>query len=95
MQCFVCGGPHKAREYAYRYYSAPKCAKIIEDEAPQRKFNGKMYMLSTSARKSNSGAMDKYKIALDSGATTHVMNASSLDGGVEVMHALPLLELRT
>ena len=29
----------------------------------------------------------KYQIALDSGATTHVMNASSLDGGVEVMHA--------
>ena len=30
--------------------------------------------------------MDKYKIALDSGATTHVMNTSS-HGGVEVMHA--------
>ena len=31
---------------------------------------------------------DKYKIALDSGATTYVMNASSLHGSVEVMYAL-------
>ena len=43
-------------------------------------------MMRASAPKSTSIATDKYKIALDSGATTHVMNASSLDGSVEVMH---------
>ena len=31
--------------------------------------------------------MEKHKISLDSGATAHVMNASSLHGCVEVMHA--------
>ena len=46
-----------------------------------------MYMLRTSEHKSTSRSTKKYQITLDSGATTHVMNASSLDGGVEVMHA--------
>ena len=45
-----------------------------------------MYMLPTSEHKSTLCATKKYQIALDSGATTHVMNASSLDGCVEVMH---------
>ena len=59
---------------------------MVEDNAPQWKFDGKMYMVRTSALKSTSCAMDKYKTALDSGATTHVMNASSY---------LPLFELHT
>ena len=45
LQCFVCGGPHKARECAHRYDSTSKRPKISEDSAPQRKFEGKMYML--------------------------------------------------
>ena len=41
-------------------------------------------MMRTSAPGSTSNAMDKPNIA---GATTHVMGASSLRGGVEVKHA--------
>ena len=44
-------------------------------------------MLRTSASTLTSISMDKYKIALDSGATTHVMNASSLHGSVKAIHA--------
>ena len=83
----MCGGPYKARDCAHRYDSASKRAKISEDSALQKKFEGKMYMLRTSGHKSTSSSTKKYQIALDSGATTHVMNASPLDGGVEVMHA--------
>ena len=54
----------------------PKRARIVEDEAPQRKSEGKMYMEFKSAPGSISCAMHKFKIALDSGATAHVMNAS-------------------
>ena len=81
------GQPHKARDCPHRYDCTSKRARIVEDEAPQRKFEGKMYMLRTSGQNSNSCDMDKYKIALNSGATTHVMNASSLVGSVEVMDA--------
>ena len=85
----MCGGPHKARECDHRYDSASKRAKISEDSASQRKFDGKMYMLRTSASTLTSNAMDKCNIALDSGATTQVMNASSLQGqgSAEVIHA--------
>ena len=87
VQCFVCGGPHKARECPDKFDGASKRARTVEDGAPQRKFEGKMYMLRTLAPKSSSCDRSKYKIALDSGATTHVVNASSLHGGVEVSHA--------
>ena len=43
-----------------------------------------MYLLRTSEHKSTSCSVKKYQIALDSGATTHVMNASSLDGKIQL-----------
>ena len=79
----MCGGPQKARECDHRYDAASKRAKISEGSAPQPKFEGKMYMMRTSLLTLTSMSTDKYKIALDSSATTHVMNASSLDGSVE------------
>ena len=80
MLC-VCGGPHKARDCYHRYDSTSKRARIVDDEAPQRKFEGKCTCCAHS---------DAYPIRVTwTSKRSHwtPVNASSLDGCVEVMHA--------
>ena len=67
LQCFVCGGQHIKHVCSHRYDATSKRAKLVEDCAPQRKFDG--MMMCTFAPKSTSCDMDKYKITLESGAT--------------------------
>ena len=87
LECYVCGGPHKAFECPHKHGAAAKRVKTEPEEASQRKFEGRVYMMQEKATLATGSCRHKHLMALDSGATVHIVNAHSLNADTEVEYA--------
>ena len=71
----MCGGPHKSFECPDRYDLVSKRAKTDVGEAPQRKFEGRVYMMHARSEKAPCSSKSMHMAALDSRATVHIVNS--------------------